>query len=119
MSGEGYHPASWSPSTSSWRASSPSGAPVSCCVRSGLASASVASASTPRTTIEDAEAIALAGQPAVRIDGRLDSDEDFPDEHLRPLVYRRRRLRARRPRWTTLEEDVRARSRSARRRRGH
>ena len=65
-------------------------------------------ASTPRATIEEAEAIALAGRPRyVRIDGRLDSDEDFPDEHQRPLVYRRRRLQARAGRrWTMLEEDV-------------
>lgn len=65
-------------------------------------------ASTPRSTIEEAEAIALSSRRRyVRIDGRLDSAEDFPDEHQRPLVYRRRRLEARlRAGWTVLEDDV-------------
>ncbi len=65
-------------------------------------------ASTPRSTIEEAEAIALSGrQRYLRIDGRLDSAEDFPDEHQRPLVYRRRRLEARhRDGWAILENDV-------------
>ncbi len=69
-------------------------------------------ASTPRATIEEAELVAAAaaagGRPRyLRIDGRLDSAEDFPDEHERPLVYRRRRLEARRGRrWSTLEQDV-------------
>jgi hypothetical protein len=65
-------------------------------------------ASTPRATIEEAEAVAAGGRPRyLRIDGRLDSDEDFPDEHERPLVYRRRRLEARRGRrWVVLEQDV-------------
>ena len=65
-------------------------------------------ASTPRISI--AEAIGLAEGGArryVRIDGRLDSDQDFPDEHQRPLVYRRRRLQLRRQgQWRSLEEDV-------------
>jgi hypothetical protein len=65
-------------------------------------------ASTPRATIEEAEAVADSGRPRyLRIDGRLDSDEDFPDEHERPLVYRRRRLEARRGRrWVVLDQDV-------------
>ena len=66
-------------------------------------------ASTPLATIEEAEAVAARGRPRyLRIDGRLDSDEDFPDEHERPLVYRRRRLEARLGRrWTVLDQDVR------------
>ena len=66
-------------------------------------------ASTPRATIEQAEAFAKAGRARyVRIDGRLDSAEDFPDEHARPLVYRRRRLELgdRPGRWTAIEDDV-------------
>jgi hypothetical protein len=65
-------------------------------------------ASTPRATIEEAETLAAAGtRRYVRIDGRLDSAEDFPDEHERPLVYRRRRLEARRAgRWAVIDEAV-------------
>jgi hypothetical protein len=50
-------------------------------------------AATPEVTLT--EAIALAGGPArryVRITGRISSDEEFPDEHDRPLVFRRRRV---------------------------
>lgn len=65
-------------------------------------------AATPRATIDQAEAYAAAGaRRYVRVDGRLDSAEDFPDEHARPLVYRRRRLEARRGgRWIVVDEDV-------------
>ena len=65
-------------------------------------------ATTPIATIEDAERLAAAGTPRyVRIDGRIDSEADFPDEHQRPLVFRRRRLEARRRgSWSILEEDV-------------
>jgi hypothetical protein len=43
----------------------------------------------------------------VRVDGRLDSAEDFPDEHDRPLVYRRRRLQLRRGRrWESIEDQL-------------
>ena len=44
--------------------------------------------------------------------GRIASDEEFPDELDRPLVYRRRRLElatdASRRRWRTLEDEVMA-----------
>lgn len=65
-------------------------------------------ASTPTATIEDAETLAAAGtRRYIRVDGRLDSAEDFPDENERPLVFRRRRLEARRAgRWTVIEENV-------------
>ena len=66
-------------------------------------------AATPRATIEEAEAVAASGRPRyLRVDGRLDSAEDFPDEHARPLVYRRRRLELgdRRGRWVAIEDDV-------------
>lgn len=42
----------------------------------------------------------------LRTTGRISSMEEFPDEHDRPLVYRRRRLQAREGRsWRTLEDD--------------
>ena len=65
-------------------------------------------AATPLVTIETADGLAAAGTPRyIRLDGRLDSPDDFPDEHDRPLVYRRRRLELRRDeRWTIVEEDV-------------
>jgi len=65
---------------------------------------------TPSATIEEAEAFAAAGRTAyVRIKGRLDGAEDFPDEHNRPLVFRRRRLDVLRGRqWSTIEDDRQA-----------
>jgi hypothetical protein len=42
----------------------------------------------------------------LRTGGRISSEEEFPDEHDRPLVYRRRRLQTRDGRsWRTLEDD--------------
>lgn len=63
---------------------------------------------TPRMTIGEAVEVARSGVPRyVRIDGRIDSQEDFPDEHHRPLVYRRRRLQLRRgARWETYDEQL-------------
>ncbi len=64
-------------------------------------------ASTPTMTIAEAEAIATTDRSAyVRVEGRVDSAEDFPDEHERPLVFRRRRLQAQRGgRWMVIDED--------------
>jgi len=61
---------------------------------------------TPAVEIAEARAIAAAGaRRYVRVDGRLDADADFPDENERPLVFRRRRLEARRGRrWAILDE---------------
>src|SRR5665811_1118096 len=51
---------------------------------------------TPTVTIAAARGLASAGaRRYVRVDGRLDADEVFPDEHDRPLVFRRRRVEAR------------------------
>lgn len=48
---------------------------------------------TPTTTIDEAVALAHAGASAyVRVSGRVISDEEFPDDHERPLVFRRTRL---------------------------
>jgi len=45
----------------------------------------------------------------VRVDGRLDSETDFPDEHHQPLVYRRRRLQLkRRGQWQSLDDALEA-----------
>ena len=58
-----------------------------------------------------AEVVALAsgadgGPRYVRTHGRISSDEEFPDENDRPLVYRRQRLQRRSGRaWATLDDD--------------
>jgi hypothetical protein len=47
----------------------------------------------PFVPVTAAVEMAHAGQTRyVRVHGRVTSDEEFPDEHDRPLVYRRRRL---------------------------
>jgi len=63
-------------------------------------------AATPAVTVEQALQLAEDGSSRyVRVDGRLDSAEDFPDEHQRPLVFRRRRLEVRRGgRWRAIED---------------
>lgn len=56
-----------------------------------------------------AEARALADRPPrfVRVRGRVESDEEFPDENDRPLVFKRERLEVRRSgrAWEILQED--------------
>jgi hypothetical protein len=63
---------------------------------------------TPSASIDEARALAAAGvRRYVRVDGRLDADDEFPDESERPLVFRRRRLETRRGRgWRLLEERL-------------
>jgi hypothetical protein len=63
-------------------------------------------ASTPRISVEQAVELSTETVPRyVRVDGRLDSDEDFPDERDQPLIFRRRRLEAWRGRsWQILSE---------------
>ncbi len=65
-------------------------------------------AATRAVSIETAEGYATIGLPRyVRVDGRLDGPDDFPDENDRPLVYRRRRLEAQCDgRWTVVDEDI-------------
>jgi hypothetical protein len=66
----------------------------------------------PALLAADVADAARAGSPYVRVHGRIASDEEFPDENDRPLVYRRRRLelatdlagRA----WRTLDDEVQA-----------
>ena len=61
---------------------------------------------TPAVGIAAArDSAAVGARRYVRVDGRLDADDEFPDENERPLVFRRRRLEARRGRgWAVLEE---------------
>ena len=48
---------------------------------------------TTRVPIEEALEIAVANSPRyVRVSGRISSDEEFPDDQNRPLVFRRTRL---------------------------
>ena len=67
-------------------------------------------AATPKVSVDEAVRLATDGtRRYVRVDGRLDSETDFPDEHQRPLVYRRRRLQLRlRGQWRSLEDDLEA-----------
>jgi hypothetical protein len=64
-------------------------------------------ASTPSVKVDEALAIAASGRPRyVRIDGRIDSDDEFEDVNHRPLVFRRTRLEARRGgRWVIFEDS--------------
>lgn len=68
-------------------------------------------ATTPLVSVEEALALAAgsAGRagaaPYLGVRGRVDSDDDFPDEHERPLVFRRARLQwRRRGTWRTAED---------------
>jgi len=64
-------------------------------------------AATPVVPVD--EALRIAGSGRVRyvgVGGRLDSDQEFLDEHERPLVYRRSRLDLRAGgRWRTVGES--------------
>lgn len=66
----------------------------------------------PPVAVQEVEAAARADRPYVRVHGRIASDEEFPDENDRPLVYRRRRLQlAGDPSgrtWRTLEDEIQA-----------
>jgi hypothetical protein len=63
-------------------------------------------ATTPRVSIAEARVIAIADEPRyVRIEGRIDAEEEFEDADHRPLVFRRTRLEARRTiGWQSFEE---------------
>ncbi len=65
-------------------------------------------ASTPVIPVDRARELALAGtERYVAVGGRIDAEEDFPDENERPLVYRRTRLELRGPRGWTIVDDRR------------
>lgn len=65
-------------------------------------------AATQKVSVGEALEVARSGAARyVRVDGRIDSEEDFPDEHDRPLVFRRQRLQLRRgSRWETYDEQL-------------
>jgi hypothetical protein len=68
-------------------------------------------AATPRVTIGDARRLAREPEPRyVRVDGRLDSEEDFEDAEHRPLVLRRTILQSRGrgigSRWRAFETSL-------------
>lgn len=67
-------------------------------------------AGTPAVSIGEALELAARGEPRyVRVSGRLDSEQEFEDEHHRPLVFRRVRIEALRGgRWQTVEEHRQA-----------
>ncbi|MBA2254514.1 MAG: hypothetical protein H0W07_05310, partial [Chloroflexi bacterium] len=64
-------------------------------------------AAAPEVSIAEALELAAGPERFVRVRGRVESDEEFPDEHDRPLVFRRERLETRGPGspWRTLQED--------------
>jgi hypothetical protein len=64
-------------------------------------------AAAPERTLADAVAMTQRGDGAyVRIGGRVGSDEEFPDEHDNPLVFRRRRLQQADGRaWRTVGDE--------------
>ena len=63
-------------------------------------------ATTPHVSIDEARSIAAGGRRRyIRVEGRIDSEEDFEDAAHRPLVFRRTRLEARRGRgWEAFED---------------
>lgn len=60
----------------------------------------------PEATLAEVEEAARAGRRTyMRAHGRVSSDDDFPDEHDRPLVYRRRRVQlAAGADWESIED---------------
>ena len=66
-------------------------------------------AATPRISIAEALSLARSGKAHyVRVDGRIDSEEEFEDPDHRPLVLRRTRLEVRDGgRWRSLVDDRR------------
>ena len=61
---------------------------------------------TPQVSVAEARAIAARGERRmIRVDGRIDAEDEFEDADHRPLVFRRTRLQAREGRsWTTFED---------------
>jgi hypothetical protein len=67
-------------------------------------------ATTPRISIAEALELAASGRRRyVRIDGRIDAEDEFEDADHRPLVYRRTRLESRAGRaWRVFEDQRQA-----------
>jgi hypothetical protein len=63
----------------------------------------------PQATIAEARRLATEEPRYVRVNGRISSDEEFPDENDRPLVFRRKRLQlSDRRGWRTIADEVEA-----------
>jgi hypothetical protein len=65
-------------------------------------------AAAPERTLAQAAAIVAGGEQAyIRLHGRIDSDEEFPGDDGKPIVYRRRRLQQRSGRsgWLTFDDE--------------
>lgn len=69
-------------------------------------------AAAPMRSLAGARDLAVSGEVAyVRVHGRVESAEEFPDENGNPLVYRRRRLQRGRgragggPGWQTFDDE--------------
>jgi hypothetical protein len=64
-------------------------------------------AAAPEVSITDARNLAAGAPRFVKVRGRVESDEEFPDESDRPLVFRRERLEVRRAgrRWEPLRDE--------------
>ena len=65
-------------------------------------------AGAPERTLAQAATLAVGGDPGyIRIHGRIDSDEEFPGDDGKPIVYRRRRLQRDRGRsgWETFDDQ--------------
>lgn len=65
-------------------------------------------AAAPARSLAEATTIARSDEPAfVRLHGRVDSDEEFPGDDGKPIVFRRRRLQRRSGRsgWETFDDE--------------
>ena len=61
---------------------------------------------TREASIDEAIELAPGAPVYVRVTGRISSNEEFPDEHDRPLVFRRKRLEARQGgTWRTMLDE--------------
>jgi hypothetical protein len=63
-------------------------------------------ATTHRVSVAEAGSLARAGaSDYIAVDGRIDAEDEFEDEHHRPLVFRRRRLELRQGgTWQTVDD---------------
>jgi hypothetical protein len=63
-------------------------------------------ATTPAVSVGDALALAEGPARYVRVNGRIDAEDEFEDDAHRPLVFRRTRLQVRRDaRWVSFEDQ--------------
>ena len=62
-------------------------------------------ASTPEVSVAEARALADGRARYVRVQGRIDAEDEFEDDAHRPLVFRRTRLQLRKDRgWVSFED---------------